>query len=68
MHINIGVITTPASVAQNLCDIMVNAGVEASWNFAPIALKVPEEVILENVPLSQSLAVLTHKLAKQLKR
>ena len=33
-------------------------------NFGSIDLKVPEQVILENVHLSQSLAVLTHKLAK----
>ncbi|MBL1211731.1 MAG: redox-sensing transcriptional repressor Rex [Ignavibacteriae bacterium] len=67
MHINIGVLTVPASESQEICDSMVSSGIKAIWNFSPIALQVPDEVILENVHLSQSLAVLTHKLAKKLK-
>jgi redox-sensing transcriptional repressor len=67
MHINIGVITVPAEEAQNVTDAMVEGGILAIWNFAPVHLKVPKEVIIENAQLSQSLGVLTHKLAEKLK-
>ncbi len=66
MHINIGVITVPASAAQEIADCMVEAGIIAIWNFAPVELQVPSDIILENVQLSQSLAVLTHKLSQKL--
>jgi redox-sensing transcriptional repressor len=67
MHVNIGVITVPPEAAQEIADIMVNAGIIAIWNFAPIHLKVPKDIIVENAQLSHSLGVLTHKLAEKLK-
>lgn len=63
MHINIGVITVPAFAAQNAADLLIEGGIRAIWNFAPIHLKVPSGVLVENAQLTQSLAVLTHKLA-----
>ncbi|GJQ62720.1 MAG: redox-sensing transcriptional repressor Rex [Melioribacteraceae bacterium] len=63
MHINIGVITVPAFAAQHSADLLIEGGIRAIWNFAPIHLKVPEGVLVENAQLTQSLAVLTHKLA-----
>ncbi len=68
MKVNIGIITVPADAAQEMADIMVEGGIKAIWNFAPVQLKVPEEVILESVSLAQSLGVLTHKLAFLLER
>ena len=67
MHVNIGVITTPGEEAQHIADMMVEGGIKAIWNFAPVHIKVPDTVIIENVQLSQSLGVLTHKLAEKLK-
>jgi len=58
----IGVITVPATSAQFICDVLVGSGIKGIWNFAPRALKVNNDVILENAQLSQSLAVLTHKM------
>jgi len=63
MHINIGVITTPAETAQQIANLMISGGIKAIWNFAPVHLKVPENIIIENEQLSQSLGVLTHRLA-----
>lgn len=68
MHINIGVLTVPAEEAQHIADLMIEAGISAIWNFAPIHLNVPQEIIVENAQLTQSLGVLTHKLAEKLKR
>ncbi len=63
MKIRIGVITVPVDYAQEIAEIMVSGGIKAVWNFAPVDIKLPEEIIVENVHLSQSLAVLTHKLS-----
>lgn len=67
MHVNIGVITVPSDEAQHIADLMVAGGIKAIWNFAPIHIKVPKNIIVENAQLSQSLGVLTHKLAEKLK-
>ena len=66
MHINIGVLTVPAFVAQNVADLMVEGGIKAIWNFAPIQIKVPENIVVENAQLTQSLAVISRKLRETL--
>ena len=50
-RIAIGIITVPADRAQRIAEIMVRSGLQAIWNFAPITLDVPEEIIVENVEL-----------------
>lgn len=67
MKVHIGVITVPADEAQKVADMMIEGGIKAIWNFAPVHLKVPDFVIVENAQLSHSLGVLTHKLAESLK-
>lgn len=67
MHIHIGIITAPAPHAQDLCNLLVLSGIRAIWNFAPATPEVPAGIILENVRLSSSLAVLSSKLAAALK-
>ena len=58
----IGVIATPRTAAQNVADLMVEGGIRAIWNFAPLDLKLPENVVVNNVHLTESLLVLTYKL------
>ncbi|WP_308123637.1 redox-sensing transcriptional repressor Rex [Modestobacter marinus] len=55
---SIGVITTPADVAQSVCDRLVAAGVRSILNFAPVALSVPAGVDVRKVDLSVELQVL----------
>lgn len=64
MHIPIGVITVPADKAQDVANTMIRAGMKAIWNFAPITLSVPPDLIVENVELYSSLAVFSRKLAE----
>jgi len=64
MHIHLGVITVPAEAAQNVADVLTASGITGLWNFAPVMLAVPEGVIVENVQLSTSLAVLTSKVRR----
>jgi redox-sensing transcriptional repressor len=54
----IGVIATPAAVAQNVCDRLVAAGVTSILNFAPVVLNVPSGVDVRKVDLSIELQIL----------
>ncbi len=60
----IGIITVPSSDAQNVCDMMVESGIKAIWNFAPVKLNAPESVIIQNENLASSLALLSNRLAR----
>jgi redox-sensing transcriptional repressor len=57
-QVAIGVITTPASAAQSVCDRLVQAGVRSILNFAPAVLAVPSSVVIRQVDLSAELQVL----------
>ena len=56
--VSIGVIATPAAVAQNVCDRLVAAGVTSILNFAPVVLNVPSGVDVRKVDLSIELQIL----------
>jgi redox-sensing transcriptional repressor len=62
MHVQIGVITVTASVAQAVADAMIEGGIRGIWNFTPTKLIVPRDVILQREDLASSLAVLSHRL------
>jgi redox-sensing transcriptional repressor len=66
MHVMIGIITVPAAEAQAVADQLVEGGIRAIWNFAPVHLRVPAHVVLHNEDLYCSLASLSQKLARQL--
>src|SRR4051812_16302082 len=55
---SIGVITTPADVAQSVCDRLAAAGVRSILNFAPVPLVAPAGVDVRKVDLSVELQVL----------
>ena len=63
MNIKIGIITTPANYAQEIAEIMVDAGIKAIWNFAPVYLNVPDDVYVQNENLASSLSVLLNKMS-----
>ena len=63
MHVVIGILTVPADDAQGVAEMMVASGIQAIWNFAPIALELPDSVIVEDVALYSSLGVLSRRLA-----
>jgi redox-sensing transcriptional repressor len=56
---SIGVIATPAGVAQEVADALVAIGVTSILNFAPRVLTVPSEVLLRYVDLSIELQVMS---------
>jgi redox-sensing transcriptional repressor len=58
-QIDIGIICTPGSSAQDVADRLVRAGIKGIWNFAPVDLKIPNHVVVENVHVSESLFALS---------
>jgi len=58
LGVAIGVIATPAQVAQEVCDRLVAAGVSSILNFAPSVLSVPEHVEVRKVDMSIELQIL----------
>jgi redox-sensing transcriptional repressor len=60
--LDIGIITTPASAAQEVADKLVEAGVTGILNFAPCKLFVPKHVHLRNVNLAIELESLSFAL------
>lgn len=55
----IGIIATPAAVAQDVADRLVAAGVSSILNFAPAVLAVPAQVSVRKVDLSIELQILS---------
>lgn len=66
MKIRIGILTVPAEHAQTSAELMVKNGILAIWNFTPVRLQLPSEIIVEDVDMSASLAVLSRRLAEKL--
>ena len=62
-----GIITVPDSHAQAVCDRLIDCGIKAIWNFAPIHLEVPAHILVQSENMATSLAVLSMHLQAQIK-
>ena len=65
--IRMGIITVPASQAQDVCQKLITSGIRAIWNFAPTHLEVPDHILVQNENMATSLAVLSMHLQAQSK-
>jgi redox-sensing transcriptional repressor len=63
--IQIAIVAVPASVAQGVVNKLTDAGVKAILNFAPLSLKVPEDVMIKNENMSIELEALTYFLTNR---
>lgn len=61
-EVKIAALTIPGENAACVAAKLISCGVRAFWNFAPTDLDLPEEIVLENVHLSESLMRLSYKL------
>ncbi len=59
-EIDIAILCIPRNGAQELVNKLVSVGIKGVWNFAPIDLDVPKDVIVENVNLTESLFTLSY--------
>ena len=64
-HTEIGILTVPSAYAQQVADDLVNAGIKAILNFAPLVIKVPPNIRYRQVELSSEMEVLAHYLNSQ---
>ena len=67
-NIRIGIITVPAEHAQEVCNLLIEAGIAAIWNFAPTHLDVPEDILVQNENMAASLALLSKHLMEHMGR
>lgn len=62
--VEIGVLTIPKEKAIEVANLLVDNGVRAIWNFAHTDLNLPDNVIVENVHLSESLMQLSYNISR----
>lgn len=62
-----GIITVPAEAAQEVADLLIAGGIKAIWNFAPVHLEVPGNILVQQENMATSLAVLSVHLQAQIK-
>ena len=63
-NIEIAVLTIPKECAIDVATDLVDAGIQAIWNFAHVDLNVPDNVIVESVHLSESLMRLSYNISR----
>ena len=61
---DIAVLTIPKEKAIEVANMLVENGVRAIWNFAHTDLNLPENIIVENVHLSESLMQLSYNISR----
>ena len=65
LGVDVAIVATPKDVTQEIVNKLINSGIKAIWNFVPIHLVVPENIIVENMDLARSLAVFFHRINKK---
>ena len=64
-QVDIAALTVPKSKAPQIASDLARWGIKGIWNFAPTDLHLPDEVIVENVHLADSLMKLSYKLSEK---
>lgn len=63
--VDIATLTMPKEAADSVANLVVSLGIHAIWNFAHVDLQVLDEnVVVENVHLSDSLMQLSYNIVK----
>ena len=63
--IDIAVLTIPKDGAVKTAEVLVRCNIKAIWNFAHVDLNVPDNIVVENVHLSDSLMKLSYGICKR---
>ena len=61
-QVEIAILTLPKNKAKEMAKVLIDNGIKAIWNFAHTDLDAPEDVIVENVHLSESLMRLSYRV------
>lgn len=65
LRIEIGIITVPPNAAQEVADLLIEAGIKGIWNFSPAALRVPANVSVQQEDIISSLVILQKNMQKK---
>jgi len=61
----IAILTVPSNVAQEVANILIEAGIKGILNFAPVTLNSDDRVVIENVDFVISLKTLTYEIVSK---
>jgi redox-sensing transcriptional repressor len=61
-NVQIGVLTVPIDCAQEVADKMIVWGIRAIWNFTPLRIRVPENIVVQNTSLYAHLSLMFNRL------
>lgn len=67
LNVNIGILTVPINISQEITDMMISYGIKAIWNFTPFRIKVPDNIVVQNTSLYAHLALMFNRLNDELK-
>lgn len=59
--VDIGAICVPSNDGAIVGEKLVSLGIKALWNFSPVDLKFSDDVVVENVHLTDSLMILSYR-------
>ena len=62
LHVEIGVLCVPVEAAQQVAQQMIDEGIKAIWNFTPMRIHVPENVVVQNTSLYAHLALMYDRM------
>ena len=60
--VRIGILTVPIDRAQEVADKMVVWGIKAIWNFTPLRIRVPDDIVVQNTSLYAHLSLMFNRL------
>ena len=63
--VDIAALTMPKTKAEECANRLVDLGIKAIWNFAHLDLELPDDVVVENVHLSDSLMQLSYNIVSR---
>lgn len=66
--VRVAILAVPEISAQEVADELIQYGIKGIMNFAPVLLKVPEDIIINNVNLSDELESVIYYVHKELKK
>lgn len=67
-QVDIAMLTVPYEHARETAERIARLGIKGLWNFSPMDLKLPYEMVIENVHLSDSLMVLGYKIKEKFEK
>ena len=61
-EVHIGILTVPIEVSQTVTDRIARSGIQAIWNFTPVRIRAPRNVVVQNTSLYAHLAVMFNRM------